>query len=232
MRPYVCRMSEYDRARLVNPVLAELEEGASGQRDWQRRSGLSIGYPAWGLLYHLTLCRLSPTSFNLVVEVGTNWGVSSIVLAQAIADSPGEGVLRTVEIDPENYQRAKEHLERAGLSSLVEQSLGDSLEQLPKLMAGEHEVAVAFLDGNHEAAQVVREFELVRERLAGDGIVIFDNTGVSREEREIPWVNSALRVIKHRFGGNIINLPFCSWMPPGMSVWQAQPFEDMSVPSI
>lgn len=52
------------------------------REEWTKRTGASIGYPAWGLLYYITLCRLDPQAFNLVLETGTNLAASTIVFAQ------------------------------------------------------------------------------------------------------------------------------------------------------
>jgi hypothetical protein len=50
------------------------------------------------------------------------------------------------------------------------------------------------------------------------------------EEGEDPRVHGALRTIVAKFGGNLVNLPFCSWYTPGMAAWQRQAFEDMDPP--
>ena len=77
---------------------------------------------------------------------------------------------------------------------------------------------------------VVREFELVVDRIRDDGLVVLDNTALIAEGDEDPRVHGALRTIVSIFGGNLVNLPFCSWYTPGMAVWQRQPFDDMTPP--
>lgn len=219
-------MTDYDRRLLPNGHLRALEEGIETRDDWEARTGASVGYPAWGLLYSLVLCRLKPDAFNLVIETGTNVGSSAIVLAQAIRDSRGTGILRTVEIDEANHAKAAKNFAAAGVSDLVEQHLGDAIERLPAMLEGPHPVAIAFLDGSHLFEQVIAEFELVEPRLEPDSIVVFDNTYRIAEPHEDQRVHGALRAIQDRFGGNLVNLPFCSWYTPGMAVWQRTPFED------
>ena len=65
-----------------------------------------------------------------------------------------------------------------------------------------------------------------------DGLVVFDNTSLIAEDDEDPRVNGALRTIVAKHGGNLVNLPFCSWYTPGMAFWQKNPFADMEPPQI
>lgn len=229
--PLFYRNTDYDRSLLPNEHLRTLDANAVDRTEWEETTGYSIGYPAWGMLYYTVLCRLNPDAFNLVIETGTNKGSSSIVLAQAIKDSKGSGELRTVELDAEFAAKARDNVSKAGLSELVRYYEGDAIEQLPDMLAGNYKVAVAFLDGNHLHKQVIREFELVEPHLDDDSVVIFDNTYLIAEPSEDQRVNGALREIKNRFGGNLINLPYCSWYTPGMALWQRQPFADMTPPA-
>lgn len=229
--PQFHRITDYDRSLLPNEHLRSMDADVTDRESWTAGSGLSVGYPAWGLLYYLVLCRLKPDAHNLIVETGTNQGASSIVLAQAINDSPGDGLLRTVELERANLDLAVGNIEKAGLTGLVETYHGDALDRLPAMLDHPSPLAVAFLDGNHLHDQVVREFELVEPRLEHDSLVILDNTYLIAEPHEDQRVNGALRTILDRFGGHAVNLPFCSWYTPGMAVWQRQPFEDMMPPA-
>ncbi len=229
--PQFHRITDYNRSLLPNAHLRAMDAGVTDRESWTAGSGLSVGYPAWGLLYYLTLCRLRPDAHNLVVETGTNRGASSIVLAQAIKDSPGTGLLRTVELDNANADAAEDNFRKAGVAEVIEIYRGDALDHLAAMIEHPSPLAVAFLDGNHLHEQVVREFELVEPRLEHDSIVIFDNTYLIAEPGEDQRVNGALRTILDRFGGHLVNLPFCSWYTPGVAVWQRQPFEDMKPPA-
>ncbi|RNC81470.1 MAG: class I SAM-dependent methyltransferase [Phycisphaera sp.] len=229
--PLFYRMTDYDRSLLPNEHLRTLDANAVDRKEWEATTGYSIGYPAWGMLYYTVLCRLRPDAFNLIIETGTNIGSSSIVLAQAIKDSKGSGEVRTVELEPEYSAKARDNVTKAGLRDIVRFYEGDAIEQLPEMLTGDDKVAVAFLDGSHLYQQVIREFELVEPHLDDDSVVIFDNTYLIAEPKEDQRVNGALREIKRRFGGNLINLPYCSWYTPGMALWQRQPFGDMTPPA-
>jgi hypothetical protein len=210
------RRFDYDRRLLVNPYLAEREAGCRDLRAAVARTGLSLGYPAWNLLYYSLLCSL-PSSDPVVVETGTNQGFSTIVLAQGLVDAGVGGLVRTVDLDPEVVEVAKRHAERAGLAERIRFHVGDSREFLTRLAGEVDHVDFAFLDGDHRTAAVVAEFELLYPLVAAcDGKVYFDNTSRG-------GVATALRRIHAAYGGNLVEFPSCSWAPPGNAIWQLGP---------
>lgn len=226
------RITDYDRRLVPNRLVASLDEGAVERDDWVAASGHSIGHPGWGLVYHALLTLLDPDRPNFVVETGTNVGSTAIVIGQAIIDSGRKCEFHTVEIEPEVHEEAKRRFELAGVAEIVTAHCGDSLAVLPQILDGVDEVCVAFLDGNHLHDHLVEEFEFVVDRLRHDGAVIMDNTYLIAKPGEDPRVNGALRTIQRRFGGNLVNLPFCSWYTPGMAIWQRQAFDDMEPPAV
>ncbi|HET9442926.1 MAG TPA: O-methyltransferase [Acidimicrobiales bacterium] len=74
------------------------------------------------------LARLQPA--RTILEIGTLGGYSTIWLARALA--PG-GRLVTLEADPHHARVARENVERAGLSGVVDVREGPALDTLPKL---------------------------------------------------------------------------------------------------
>lgn len=211
----VRRLFDYNRRLLPNRYLAKVEAEVHDLESAIRRTGLSIGYPAWNLLYYVCLTALPPDlpAVNLV-ETGTNAGYSTIILAQVLNDRRLDCRLQTVDIDPAATATARANLTEAGLDSYVDFYTEDSLTFLERYVAGVDTVHFAFLDGNHEAEHVVKEFTLLHPRLnRRHCTVYFDNT---TDE----GVAEALRTIKEKFGGNLIELPNCSWAPPGNAIWQ------------
>src|SRR5204862_4360490 len=102
---------------LPNQYLAQVDGLSLDVRSAQAHTGLSIGYPAWNLLYYALLCSLPPRDDEyVVVETGTNRGFSTIVLAQALKDASVAGIVRTVDYDANVVREARENLARAGLS--------------------------------------------------------------------------------------------------------------------
>lgn len=207
------RMFDYERRLLPNPYLAELESASPDLQTAVRMTGVSIGYPAWNLLYYSLLCSLPPED-AVVVETGTNQGFSTIVMAQALKDAGAGAVVSTIDIDPEVVARARENVQKAGLTEYVEFHVGDSLEFLTELVTRRDHVDFAFLDGNHEFRHVVKEFEIIHPKVAAcRGKVYFDNT-VSG------GVADALRRIQATYGGSVVEFLNCSWSPPGNAIWQ------------
>lgn len=222
--PLYFRRFDYDRARVPNRWLAEREEGVADIDGALARTGKTIGYPGWLALYSLMLCQLYPDRENVVIETGTNVGCSSIMLAQAMRDCGAKGRIHTMEIDPATAAKAKANFAAAGVSDLITQYIGDAKETLAKIVPGLGAIRVAFLDGSHDEADVIREFELIEPRLAPGALVFFDNTYQIAEKGEDQRVNGALRKIKRRFGGNIVNFEYVSWFTPGLAIWQRETF--------
>ncbi|HZD73250.1 MAG TPA: class I SAM-dependent methyltransferase [Actinomycetota bacterium] len=207
------RIFDYDRRLLVNPYLAEREHDVHDLQAAMASTGLSLGYPAWNLLYYALLCSLPPAD-PVVVETGTNQGFSTIVLAQALIDAGAEGLVRTVDIDPEAVALARRHAQQAKVAERIRFEVADSRDFLARLAAEVDHVDFAFLDGDHRPEAVVAEFEQLRPLVAAcRGKVYFDNTATG-------GVAEALRHIHATYGGNLVEFPTCSWAPPGNAIWQ------------
>lgn len=208
-------MFDYQRSLLPNAYLAEVDAGSRDLATAKERTGLSIGYPAWNLLYYALLCSLPDVDREIVVlETGTNQGFSTIVLAQALKDGRVRGRVQTVDLDARAVATAHDHIAKAGLSDLVEFNTGDSIEFLGRAVATHGVVDFAFLDASHEEGDVIREFEAVYPAVqACRGKVYFDNTSTGGVAR-------ALKVIRQRWGGDLIEFDNCSWSPPGNAIWQ------------
>jgi predicted O-methyltransferase YrrM len=224
------RITDYDSRLVPNRLVAELDAGAVAEREWIATTGFSLGHPGWGLVYHLLLTLLDPARDNFVVETGTNLGSTSLIIAQAIADSGRRCEFHTIEIDPDFHATALARFAEAGMEERIVAHLGDSLEVLPRVVAMGECIDIAFLDGNHLHDHVIAEFAAVESKLRDDGAVIIDNSYLIAEGTEDPRVNGALRTILDQYGGNVVNLPFCSWWTTGMAIWQRQAFADMSPP--
>jgi len=210
-----CRMFDYNPMLLPNPLLAELEKRATDTESAKLRSGLTVGYPAWNLLYYTLLCSLPPEmSDPVVVETGTNHGISTIVLAQALKDLGLRSVVRTVDIDPSVVEIARQNVAKAGLSAFVDFHVEDSHQYLARLVSEVNAIHFAFLDGSHAYEDLRNEFTIIYPKVvACRGKVYFDNTttgGVAR----------ALKFIRIAYGGNLVEFANCSWCPPGNVIWQ------------
>ena len=52
------RIYNYRKTLLPNEYLASLEEGVTEIESAKEKTGLSVGYPGWNLLYYSLLCGL------------------------------------------------------------------------------------------------------------------------------------------------------------------------------
>ena len=214
------RLFNYDKSILPNPYLAQLEEGVEHIEQAIPRSGYTIGYPGWGLLYHTVLCSLKPDAMNNIIETGTNLGCSTIILAQALLDSKHDGRVYSIEIDPDTHATAQQNIDKAELSSVTTLICGDSRQVLSELAGTLDSIRVAFLDGSHKCDDVLNEFKLLYPLFDKRSIVIFDNTYRTAKMNKDQKVYGALKIVRKEFGGNIIHLPYVSWQTPGIAIWQ------------
>ncbi|OGS08368.1 MAG: hypothetical protein A2270_02780 [Elusimicrobia bacterium RIFOXYA12_FULL_51_18] len=209
------RIFDYRRQLLPNHVLAEQENGVSDAVSAAGKSGLSIGYPAWNLLYYSLLCSPSDKTREFIaVETGTNLGYSTIAMAQALKDMNAGGCLHTVDLDGNNIEAAKLNVEKAGLSEYVKFHKSDAILFLKEFVKENEYMDFVFIDDKHEYSQVKKEFHIIYPRvLACAGKVYFDNTSRG-------GVCHALRFIRKAYPGNMIEFNNCSWGPPGNAIWQ------------
>lgn len=226
--PKFHRIFQYNRALLPNAHLARLEKGVRTTDMAKERSGFSIGYPGWGLIYHILLSHLDPTRYNNIVETGTNWGCTTIVLAQALIDSGCSGHVYTIEIDSKNCKVAIDNLRKARVFDKVKLINEDSKKALPAIVEQVDEIRIAFLDASHLYEDVLFEFKTIYPKLNEHSLVIFDNTYQIAEPHEDQRVNGALRYIHKHLGGQLINFEFVSWYTPGLALWQKEPLERQS----
>lgn len=220
-------MFDYDRNLLPNAHLRRLEEGVTSIGQAREKSRWTIGYPGWGMIYHLLLCHLNREREEHILETGANEGCTTIVIAQALLDSGCKGMLHSIELDEQFAEKAEANLKAANVSDRARIYRGHSHKVMPGLLdeiaPANRPLRVAFLDASHLYEDVMGEFELVLPHLSDDAIVLFDNTYCIAEEGEDQRVNGALKTIISRHGGNLINLEFVSWYTPGLAIWQRKP---------
>jgi hypothetical protein len=221
------RRFDYDRRLLPSDFLASLEpEDVRDLETSVPRSGMTIGYPAWNLLYYALFTALptrmdafgpepSPLLDELVVlETGTNRGVSTIVMAQALKDLGVDAVVQTVDIDEQRVEMARANVADAGLSEFVRFHCEDSLEFLQRTVEREPHVDFAFLDDHHVGDHVIKEIDILMPAVTKRrGKLYFDNSSFG-------GAAEATRYLKRTYGGNLVEFPNCSSLPPGNAIWQ------------
>jgi len=227
--PIYYRKFDYDKALIPNKYLASMEQGVSTIEQAKAKTGFSVGYPGWNLIYHVLLSHLNPKEYNIIIETGTNRGFSTIMLAQALRDSACPGKVFTVELSQQHYAVALSNFRHAGVSDFIDATNAHSCDFLKDFAKTNIPVRIAFLDASHLFDDVISEFEIILPLLGPQSIVIFDNTYLIAEEHEDQRVNGALREILRRHGGNLVNFEIVSWYTPGIAIWQRYPFDSMTV---
>jgi predicted O-methyltransferase YrrM len=217
--PKYYRIFDYDKELLPNKHLASLEIDVQTIDEARRMTGATIGYPGWNLIYYILLSHLDNNHEEIIIETGTNFGCTTIILAQALIDAKCNGKVVTIEIDKNNVHQARENLRLSRVQHMVEVLHGASNKILPKVVNKYKNIRFAFLDASHLYDDVLFEFETILPSLADDALVLFDNTYQIADKGEDQRVYGALREIERKYGGNFTSLEFVSWYTPGVVIW-------------
>ncbi len=122
--------------------------------------------PGVGAALRLVAAALPARS---VVEIGTGAGVSALWLLQGM---PADGVLTTIDIEPEHQRAAKQAFSEAGIASNRTRVItGRALDVLPRLTDGAYDLVLC------DAAKPEYEdyLEQALRLLRPGGVVAFDN---------------------------------------------------------
>jgi caffeoyl-CoA O-methyltransferase len=104
------------------------------------------------------------------LEVGTFLGYGALAIARGL---PDDGHLVCCELDETYAERAREHLDKAGLAGKVEFRVGPALESLRAMDASE-QFGFAFIDA--DKTEYIDYFEETLARLRPNGLIMVDNT--------------------------------------------------------
>src|SRR3954449_4668387 len=142
-------------------VMAEME--ALAERD-----GIPIVHWETGRLLAVLVAALRPAR---VLEVGTAIGYSTLHMAEALHD---DGVIVTLERDPERIAQARGFWERAGVTDRIELVEGDALQTLPALDDG---FDLAFVDATKQ--EYGDYLGMLEPKLSPRALIAIDNTLMS-----------------------------------------------------
>jgi len=124
--------------------------------------------PVNGKFLHL-LARIAGA--RRVLEIGTLGAYSTIWLARGI---PEDGVVVTIEAEPDNAAVARSNLDRAGIGHKVDIRVGRAEQVLPTL-ADEGSFDLVFIDADKESNTIYLDWAA---RLGHPGtVVVVDNIG-------------------------------------------------------
>jgi len=104
-----------------------------------------------------------------VVEIGTGAGVGSLYL---LAGMRPDGVLTTIDVEPEHHRAARETYSEAGIpSNRVRLISGRGLDVLPRLTDGAYDLVFCDADKKEYPGYLEQALRLLRP----GGVVAFDN---------------------------------------------------------
>lgn len=114
-------------------------------------------------------CRMM--NARTVVEIGTFTGYSSIYMARGMAE---DGILYTIDNNPEVEEIAREFIEKAGFSNKIRTCQGDAVEVLrDEVLPAAGEIEILFIDADKE--NYINYYELCFPRVKKGGFIIADN---------------------------------------------------------
>ncbi len=111
-----------------------------------------------------------------IIEFGTSFGISTLLLAAALRDNGG-GCLIGSEFEPSKIVRARQNLVAGGLSDLVEIREGDALETLASDLPDS--IDFVLLDGAKNLYPPI--LALLEGRLRDGALIVADNADSSPE---------------------------------------------------
>jgi predicted O-methyltransferase YrrM len=114
-----------------------------------------------------------------ILEVGTLYGYSAILMAAAAADMlQAEGKVATIEIDRSIADIARKNIDDAGLSEKINVIVGNALEIIPKL---DLKFDLLFLDAAKD--EYLTYLKLAEDKALKKGaVIVADNVEVSKNE--------------------------------------------------
>ncbi|WP_210520463.1 O-methyltransferase [Hymenobacter terricola] len=143
------------------PLLAQLTRETHLQLLMPRMSSGHVQGRFLSMLSHLMRPRR-------VLEIGTFCGYATLCLAEGLA---GNGLLHTIEIEPEREARIRRYVAAAGVAAQVRLHIGAALDVLPGLVDEVWDLVFIDADKRNNDAY----FEAVIEQVRPGGLLIVDN---------------------------------------------------------
>jgi len=130
-----------------------------------------------------------------IVEFGTSFGISTIHLAAGLKDNGGGRVIGS-EFEPSKVERARQNIEAAGLTDLVDIREGDALETFARDLP--ETIDLVLLDGAKTLYPSV--LSLLEPRLRVGALLVADNADAS------PDYIARVRSLEHGY----LSVPFAA----------------------
>jgi caffeoyl-CoA O-methyltransferase len=162
MNPYDQAIEDYASrsTREVDQVFRDLKEETYAKMS---NPGMQVGEVEGTFLRFL----VAMTGAKRVLEFGTFTGYSAMMMASAL---PPEGVLFTLDRDPEAVGIANRYFDRVPYGKQIKVIMGDARETVQEIEAP---IDMAFIDADKEAYDLY--YEATLKILRPGGIIVLDN---------------------------------------------------------
>lgn len=117
-----------------------------------------------GKFLEMISCMIRP---KIILEIGTYTGYSAICLAKGLTK---EGVIHTIEINPELEDFSKNYFRKAGLEHNVKQYIGNAIDVIPLI---NKIFDLVFIDADKE--NYLNYYNLVFDKVRKGGFILVDN---------------------------------------------------------
>lgn len=125
--------------------------------------------PVWAELLYRVVRKARP---RVILELGTNLGISSAYLAAAGRSHDARVI--TLEGSSPQMALARSFHEELGLTNVIYEP-GRFQKVLPRVLQNTPEIDFAFIDGHHQLEPTLKYFDLIYPRLSDEAIVVFDD---------------------------------------------------------
>jgi predicted O-methyltransferase YrrM len=171
-----CAGLQQQELKEANNMAKPLDVLKSLERMAQKEFVPSIG-PIKGRIITEIIKKYNPKN---ILEVGTLYGYSAILMATTAADTlqAGEGKVATIEIDRSVAVIARKNVADAGLSEKINLIVGDALQVIPKL---DLKFDLLFLDAAKD--EYLKYLKLAEDNVLKKGaVIVADNVEVYKIE--------------------------------------------------
>lgn len=155
----------------IDEYLHQLFAGEDLQMQGIRERSLALGLPAIQVpedVGRLLAVLIAASAATRILEIGTLFGYSSILMARALR---GRGTIDSLEVNPKHASVARENLTATGFSNVVTVHEGPASETLASLSAARYDLAFIDADKSGYPAYLSESLRLVRP----GGMIVADN---------------------------------------------------------
>lgn len=159
-----------DSEKIEKYILDHTKEEDSLLAELNRETYLKVIQPRMisghlqGKFLEMISCMINPKA---ILEIGTYTGYSAICLAKGLSV---DGILHTIEINPEFNIFSEKYFERSGLKYKIQQHTGSALDIIPQM---DEVLDLVFIDADKE--NYLNYYKLVFDKVKTGGFILADN---------------------------------------------------------